>query len=204
MWNRRWIFAAGLVACSCVAIQVARPLTAQQNGDAGKSDKDSERQKETKQQLNLDAHYADAYLRLMDATLRKYEDANRRQPNTIPASVMHVIQDGARDARVRAQMLEKADSTDAEVYIACAESELRGAQESLERAENANREAPGNVSASQVEILKATLELAKIRVEKARHVSAESPLSSVHFELGQLREEVQQLRMLVALIGERN
>lgn len=204
MWNRRWIFAAGLVACYCVAIQVARPLTAQQNDGAGKSDKDSEREKETKQQLGVDARYADAYLRLMEATLQKYEDANRRQPDTIPASVMQVIKDGVRDARDRAQILKKADSTDAEICIVRAESELRAAMESLQRARNANGETPGNVSASQVEILKANLELAKIRIEKARHVSSESPLSNIRFELGQLREDVQQLRMHVALLGERN
>jgi hypothetical protein len=203
VWNRTWLVMAGFVACACLAIRVAGPAAAQQN-DIGKSDKDSDQEKEKNQQLELDTQYAKAYLRLMDATLEKYEDTNRRQANTIPASVMYVIRNGARDARDRVQMLDKADASDAGFYVACAEAELRGAQESLHRAEIANSASSGNVSAAQVAILKANLELAKIRLEKARHLSAESPLSSARFELGQLREDVQQLRMLVALVGERD
>jgi hypothetical protein len=204
MWQRQWIVVVGLAACVFVAIRVAGPLAAQQNDTAVKSDKDSELEKEKKQGLELDAQYAKAYLRLMDAILEKYENTNRRQPNTIPASVMQVIQDGARDARDRAEMFGKADPSEAAILVACAESQLRGAQESLRSAENVNAASPGNVSAPQLDILKADVALAKVRVERARHLSAESPLSTVRFELAQLREEVQQLRRLAALLGEKD
>ncbi len=204
MCNRKSIVVAGLVACACLAIRVAGPVAAQQNDTAAKSDKDSGQQQEKKQQRELDAQYAKAYLRLMDATLEKYEETNRRQPNTIPASVIYVIKNGARDARDRAQMFDQANPSEATIYVACAEAELRGAQESLQRAEKANSGSADNVSAARMKILKANLELAKIRVEKARHLSDESALAGVNFELQQLREEVQQLRMLVALLGERD
>ena len=204
MWNRKLIVAAGLGACLYVAIRVAGPVVAQQTDAAGKAVKNSDKEKEKKQQLELDAKYAKAYLRLMDATLESYEQANRRQPNTIPTNVMHVIRNGARDARDRAQMLEKADPNDAAILLACSESELNIAESSWRRVEDANAAAPGSISPAKAAIVKATLELAKVRVEKARHLSDEPALSSVDFELAQLREQVQQLQILVALLGERD
>jgi hypothetical protein len=204
MWNRKLIVAAGLGACLYSAIRVAGPVAAQQTDAAGKADKNSDQQKEKNQQIELDARYAKAYLRLMDATLDNYEEMNRRQPNTIPPNVMHIIRNGARDARDRAQMSEKADPNDAEILLACAESELRGAEASWRRVEDANAAAADSVSPAKVAIVKANLELAKVRVEKARHLSDEPALSSVIFELAQLREQVQQLRILVALLGERD
>jgi hypothetical protein len=204
MWNRRMIVAAGLGACLCAAIRVAGPVAAQQSDAAGKAVKNSDQAQEKKQQLELDAKYAKAYLRLMDATLESYEIANRRQPNTIPTNVMHVIRNGARDARDRAQTLAKADPNDAEILLACSESELNIAESSWRRVEDANAVAAGSVSAAKVAIAKATLELAKVRVEKARHLSDEPALSTVYFEIAQLREQVQQLQILVALLGEKD
>ena len=43
-----------------------------------------------------------------------------------------------------------------------------------------------------------------MRIDKAKHLASESPLSNVRFELEQLREEVQELRLLVALLRFRN
>ncbi len=73
-------------------------------------------------------------------------------------------------------------------------------QELLRKAEGANAVSSGTVSASQIELFKADVDRAKVKVEKARHLAAESPLSNVRFELGQLREEVQTLRMFVGLL----
>ena len=81
---------------------------------------------------------------------------------------------------------------------------MSSAEASWRRVEDANAAAPGSISAARAAIVKADLELAKVRVEKARHLSDEPALSSVNFELAQLREQVQQLRILVALLGERD
>ncbi len=200
MLIRRWIIVAGLVVCGCLAIQVAGHLAAQQNDIPKKSDKESDSQKERKEELELDARYAKAYLRVMELTQERYQEMNRRQPNTIPLSVMQVIQEGVREARDRAQLVEKGDLGYAEIYVAGAESDLRATQELLRKAEAANAVSAGAVSASQTELFKADVDRAKVKVEKARHLAAESPLSNVRFELGQLREEVQTLRMFVGLL----
>ena len=203
MWNRQWIFLAGLVVASCVAIQLASRLPAQQNDNTSKPATDSDHQKD-KQQLELDLSYAKAYLRLMAAIQDKFQDANRRQPNTVSPAVTQVIQEGVGEARDRVQLLEKGDLSDAGVCVAIAETELRSTQESLSKAEQANGVAAGSVSPVQVAILKADVELAKSRVERARHLSSESPLSSARFELGQLREDVYRLQLRVTLLRENN
>ncbi len=204
MWNRQWIFLAGLVAASCVAIQLASRLAAQQSDNASKPATDSEHEKEKQKQLELDLNYAKAYLRLMVAIQDKFQDANRRQPNTVSPAVTQVLQEGVGEARDRVHLLEKGDLSDAEVCVAIAEAELRSAQESLGKAEQANGVLAGSVAPVQVEILKADVELGKSRVEKARHLSSESPLSSARFELGQLREDVHRLQLRVVLLRENN
>jgi hypothetical protein len=200
MCNRHWIFVAGLLACGCVALQFASRLAAQQNDSAVKSDKDSANEKERKDEHELDLRYAKAYLRLMEATLDRYQDANRIQPNSIPPELMQVIQDCVREAGLRAQLAQKGGITDAEICVSDAEARLSAAQESLRKAEAANGVSPGAVGAPRVEQLKADVELAKVRVQKAHNLAAESPVANLHFELEQLREDVRQLQMYVALL----
>ena len=48
------------------------------------------------------------------------------------------------------------------------------------------------------------MDLAKVRVDKARHLASESPLSNVRYELELLREDIQELQLLVALLMTRN
>ena len=125
MWNRQWILLAGLVVSSCVAIQLASRLAAQQSGNTSKPETDSEHVKAKQQQLELDLSYAKAYLRLMEAIQDKFQEANRRQPNTVSPSVIQVTQEGVGEARDRVQLLEKGDLSDAGVCVAIAETELR-------------------------------------------------------------------------------
>ena len=132
------VLLAGLVVSSCVAIQLASRLAVQQSGNTSKPETDSEHVKAKQQQLELDLSYAKAYLRLMEAIQDKFQEANRRQPNTVSPSVIQVTQEGVGEARDRVQLLEKGDLSDAGVCVAIAETELRSAQESLGKAEQAN------------------------------------------------------------------
>jgi hypothetical protein len=202
MWHRKAIFVAALVAGA--AIQPAGPLTAQQIVAASKSDENSTQEKERKQERELDVRYAKAYLRLTEANLEKYQETNRHHPGTIPSSVMQLIQEAARDASERVKFVEKADLSDTGVFVSDAESDLRAAQDSLRQAEAVNRVSSGSVNRAQVELLKANVDLAKIRVEKSRHLAAEPQISKLHYELEQLREEIQELRIFVALLREKD
>ena len=81
---------------------------------------------------------------------------------------------------------------------------MRLAEDVLAKAQAANRRLAGTISQGEVDRLTAQRDLAKVRIDKARHLASESPLSNVRFELEQLREEVQELRLLVALLRFRN
>jgi len=198
MRNRRWIIVAGLAVSGWLAARVAAPIFAQQQDDAAPSDKASSTEKE------LDRRYAKAYLRLMEATLNKYQETNRRQPNTIRRGVIQAIQENVREARERVQLAESDDASHAEIYISSAEADLRAAQESLRKAEAANLQRSRTISEAELDRLKADVDLAMVRADKARHLASESPLSNVRFELEQLREDVQELRLIVALLRDRN
>jgi hypothetical protein len=204
MRNRRWAFVAGLLACGWLAAQIATPSAAQQKSEASESDKAAQKAAEKKKEQELDVKYAKAYLKLVEATLEKYEDTNRRLPNTIRPSVIQAIQEGVREARERLQLAQRDDVSDSEIYVSGAESDLRTAEESLRKAEAANIQFSGTISDAEIARLKADVELSKIRAEKARHLASESALSNVRYELEQLREDVQELRMFVALLRDRN
>ncbi len=101
------------------------PCLAQQDQNVAKSDKDKEKEEEKKKEKELDVKYAKGYLRLMEATLEKYQETNRRLANTIRPSVMQAIQEGVREARERVQLAENDDTSDSEIYVSGAESDLR-------------------------------------------------------------------------------
>lgn len=203
MGNRRGIFVAGLVLGSSLFLQWAAPLSAQQKPGAGESGtKDDAKEKATEKDLDL--RYAKAYVRVMEATLAKYQETNRRLPNTIRPTVIQAIQEGLREAQERVKLVDGDASNDGDIFVSGAEAELREEQEALRKAEAANVQFSGTISAEEIALLKARVELATINLQKAKHLGVESDLSNVRFELEQLREEVAELRMYVALLRDRN
>ena len=175
MWNRRWIFVAGLAICGGLMAQFAAPLSAQQKGATTPSDKKDDKKddaQEKAKEKDLDLRYAKAYLKLMEATLAKYRETNRKLPNTIRPSVMQAIAEAVREAGERVKLVDDDETNDAEIYVSGAEAELREAQESLSKAQAANVQFSGTISAEEIERLKAELELAKINVEKTRHLGS--------------------------------
>jgi hypothetical protein len=203
MLNRRWISAAGLAICGGLMLQFATPLSAQQK-DAPAANAQQDDKKEKEKEKDLDLRYAKAYLKLMEATLNKYRETNRKLPNTIRPSVMQAIEESVREARERVSLIDKDDTKEGDIYLSGANAELREATESLRKAEAANVQFSGTISAEEIERLKAEVELATINVEKAKHLGSESPLANVRYELEQLREDVAELRMFVALLRDRN
>lgn len=198
--RRRWLLVGACVVSGWLAGQVSAPLWGQQEPKLPLADTAADAEKEH----DLDVRVAQAYLKFMEATLRKYEETNRRAPNTIRPTVIQGIQDGVRKARERVQLAQGSDITDAQIHVASAEADLRLIEDALSKAQNANRRSAGAVSQGEVDRLIAQRDLAKVKIEKAKHLATESPLSNVRFELEQLREDVQELRLMVALLRFRN
>jgi hypothetical protein len=187
---------AGLLACEFLLRQSASPLWGQQKSEPGASETSAAQ----KQEKELNLRYAQAYLAFMEATLARYEESNRNAPNTIRPTIIQGIQDSVRKARERVQMAQSDEVGESQIYVSSAEADLRLAQESLRRAEAANSRNARPFSDGEIARLKSQVELAKVRVEKARHLASESPLSNVRYEIELLREDVQELQLVVALI----
>jgi len=199
MRNRqRWIFAAGLLACGWLAAQVSAPSLAEAQNEA----KDKPKQNSTEE---TDIRYAQAYVKLMEAELAKLNFSNRAVPGTIRPAVLEAAQVALREAQDRVRLAKKSDDIpDHEIYVDSAKAELNYAQESLRKAEAANLQVSGTVSDVEMARLKAQLEVAKVRVDVAGNLKGASPLIQAQFELEQLREQVQQLRIMVSLLRDRN
>jgi hypothetical protein len=199
MRNRqRWIFAAGLLACGWLVAQVSAPSLAEAQNEA----KDKPKQNSTEE---TDIRYAQAYVKLMEAELAKLNFSNRAVPGTIRPAVLDAARLAVREAQDRVKLAKKSDDIpDHEIYVDGAKAELNYAQESLRKAEAANLQVSGTVSDVEMARLKAQFELAKVRVDVAGNLKGASPLLQAQFELEQLREQVQQLRIMVSLLRDRN
>jgi hypothetical protein len=199
MGSRRGVWVCvGLVACGCVA-HFGTPLLAQKNeGDpaAPEAKQDAERA--------LALRYAKAHLRVMETTLARYEEMNRISPNTIRPGVIQAIQQNVADARQRVQQAENGKDLDSTIYVSRAEARLQLTEDVVRKAEASRARFAGAVSQPEMDRLQAELELARVRLDKARHLASESPLSNVRYELDQLREDIQELRIFVALLRSRN
>jgi hypothetical protein len=148
----------------------------------------------------LDMRYAQAYMRLMEATLAKYEEMNRRQPNLVRPAVIQAIQQGIARARDRVAWSQGDHATRSGIYTTRAEAELQLAEDGLRKAEAVNQQRAGTIAAGEVERLRAQRDFCRIKLEKTRRLASESPAANARFELDQLREDVQDLRLQVDLL----
>lgn len=199
MWKQRWIIAGTLLIGVCLLGETASPLRGQKKPDDSQSTSAAEIEAR-----ELDIRYARAYLKLMEATLDKYEEINRRVGNTIRPAVIEGLRESVREANERVQLAQSDDASDAQVYVSSAEADLRLAEEALRKANLANSKSAGAVNAGEVARLAANVELAKVRIERARHLASESPLANVRYEMELLREDVQELQIRVSLLLSRN
>lgn len=196
--QKRWIFAAGLVACGWLTAQLCVPSQAEAQNES----KDKQKQNSHE---DLDVRYAQAYAKLMEAELAKLNFSNRGVPGTIRPAVLEAAQVAVREAQDRVKLAKKSDDIpDHEIYVDAAKADLQYAEESLRKAEAANLQVRGTVSDVEMARLKAQLELAKTRIEVAGNLKGASPLVQAQYELEMLREQVQQMRIMISLLRDRN
>jgi hypothetical protein len=180
----------GLVLCGWLSAHLVSPLAARQDAAAPAAPAQSAQERE------LNTRLAQAHLKLMEARLAEFEDRNRRAPNTIRPAGLQLVQEYVAKARLRVELAQSDAADDSQVYVSMAQTELRLAEDSLKRAEAVNKRLANTVSPREIARLGAQRDLAKIKVEKAQHLSSESSLSNLRFEIDQLREELQELRLL--------
>ena len=100
----------------------------------------------------LDVRVAQAYLNLMEATLRKYEETNRRAEHD-PPTIIQGIQEGVRKAGEPLQLAQGDDITDAQIYISAQRPNCTRRRDALAKAKAANRRLAGTISQGEVDRL---------------------------------------------------
>src|SRR6202012_2003400 len=98
--------------------------------------------------------------------------------NTLRPSVIQAIQEGLGEAQERVKLVDHDASNDGDIFVSGAEAELREEKEALRKAEAANVQFSGTISAEEIALLKARVELATINLEKSKHLGSESDLSN--------------------------
>ncbi len=202
MRKLRWVLLGGLLVCGCLMGHLSVPFWGPRSAVAGQAQeaKKADAVAPQDQERELDIRYAEAYLAAMEATLARYEEANRVAPNSVRPNAVQTVQDAIRKARERVQLAKSDDAGDAATYVTSAEADLRMAEDALRRAQATNARSARAVTDGEVARLKTQVALAQVRIEKAKHLASESPLSNVRYELDRLREDVQELQINMALI----
>ncbi len=152
----------------------------------------------------LDVRYAQAFLKLAQADLRKAQDANERVPGTVPDSLLQPLAANVIVAKQRLARAEHPDDRKVNPYVNSAEAMLQSAQDNWKKALAVNQREAGTVRQTEIDRLQALTELARVRLEQARALDTGSPLARATFDLEQLRLEVHRLYLEVSRLRDRN
>jgi hypothetical protein len=155
--------------------------------------------------MRLEVQSAEAYLKLTELDLRKVTEMNEKMANVYSGSVVDDFKAAVEIAKERVNVARQALAGTKETsLVGIASIRLKTAQQGYERAQNANRRVPGTYGPIDVERLQVSVDSARVDLDKAKIVSRmDSPLTDLHLELDQLREEVRALRYKITAITSR-
>jgi len=153
----------------------------------------------------LEVQSAEAYLKLTEIDLKKVTDMNKEVAKVYSGSVVDDFKAAVEIAKERVnvarEVLEGSDETS---LVGIAAIRLKTAQQGYERALTANQRMATAYGPIDMERLQVAVESARVDLDKAKIVSRmNSPLTDLHLELDQLREEVRALRYKITAITSR-
>ncbi|MEX2113698.1 MAG: hypothetical protein WD845_10960 [Pirellulales bacterium] len=144
--------------------------------------------------------YAQAQLRLAELRLAKAQEMNRRVARTLAKGVVEQFADDVDFAKAQlaaAQGGGKADSFS--FWVRRAELELQDDQEQLRIATSANERVPGAYQPIDLDRMQATIELASLRVERAKELANAPEEAKLVWQLEIIAEELNRVDQMVTL-----
>jgi hypothetical protein len=148
--------------------------------------------------------YVDAHLALAKADLQKALDANALFANTYPQAAVVYLQRTVEIAQKRSEIVHNPSASRYDAYVALTEGVVHIANDDYQKAQAANQRRPNAVAAPEVERLRLTAEVARLRWERAK-LSADQPeLTILHWHLQDLTDEVLRLRGRLEMINRRD
>jgi hypothetical protein len=144
--------------------------------------------------------YAKAQLRLAELRLAKAEDMNRRVARTLAKGVVEQFADDVAFAKAQlaaAQNNEKHGSFN--FWLRRAELELSDRQEQLRIATSANERVPNAYQPIDLDRMRASIELASLRVERAKQLEDAPEDAKLVWQLEIMAEELNRVDEMVTL-----
>lgn len=144
---------------------------------------------------SVDIRLAESKLQLAQLELQRAQEINRRVSGTVQETTLQRLQ---QSVEVATKVLEFSRGEEQElhaVHLLQLEAEVKLANRQLKSAIEANRLAPGIVSATGLERFRLRAEVARLTLARAREASGfESTEAHLQWQVDHLYDEVQRLR----------
>jgi hypothetical protein len=153
----------------------------------------------------LEVQSAQAYVKLTELDLQKITQMNEKMSGVYSTSEVDNLKLTVDIARERVRVAQEAvDGNKESSLVGIAALRMRNAQQVYERALNANKRLATAYGQIDLERLRVAVDSARVDLDKAKVVARmNSPLTDLHLELDELREEVRQLRYRITAITSR-
>jgi hypothetical protein len=144
--------------------------------------------------------YAKARLRMAELRLAKAEDMNRRVARTLANGVVEQFADDVAFAKAQVESLQNDGKVSTfGFWQRRAELELAERQEQLRIATSANERVPGAYQPIDLDRKRAAIELASLRVERAKQLANAPQETQLVWELQIMAEELNRVDEMVSL-----
>lgn len=191
-----------LIAMVSVSALVLAFILDQNSNVVAAAPQQKEESKPSAEQRNLDLEYAKAYLELVQNEVKRVEATNKRVSDTVPTLVLDELYDTLTFAEARVKAVEDPAHAVEDFEQALKKISER-ARQRIEQAEKANRISPGTFSQTEMQRMKVMARLAELRVERVKQLEGASLDDRLDWEVEQLREQVDRLRIVTATLISR-
>jgi hypothetical protein len=153
----------------------------------------------------IDARYAEVYLKIAELNLRSALDANTRVPNTVAPAEVDRLRQIVRLAKVQSKAAEGTEGADDEsLTIENDNGQVKMAQEALRRTIAASNRAPGVVPRIELDRLRLLTELGRLQLAKDKVAAEEKKAAGeLRKRFTQLEKQVKDLQATVDRLSER-
>jgi len=151
-------------------------------------------------QDSFSVRYAKLQLRLAELTLQKAREMNRRMPQTLAPGMVEQFSDDVDFAKKQVEYATQHGEVDSfNVWIHQAEIDVRIQESRLKRIQNAARISKEAAQPIDIERVRLSLDIAKLRAERGRSLVSASPDERLRWQMEMISEQMRRLDNMVTL-----
>jgi hypothetical protein len=144
--------------------------------------------------------YAKLQLRLAELTLQKAREMNRRMPQTLAPGMVEQFSDDVDFAKKQVEYATQHGEVDSfNVWIHQAEIDVRIQESRLKRIQNAARISKEAAQPIDIERVRLSVDIAKLRAERGRSLVSASPDERLRWQMEMISEQMRRLDNMVTL-----